>query len=196
MNNRIIDKSRLEEALKLLHEQLLLADAPVTELVICGGSALIAMELVARTTRDIDIVAMMKEQKLIDSEPLPEYLIRCAEKVRHILNLPEDWLNNGPAVQFNMGLPEGFQKRLTASVIGERLKVYYISRYDQIFFKTFASADRGGYHIADLRALDPDDEELFAAAQWCMAQDISAEFRIILKTMFQQLGWQNVSDRI
>lgn len=194
---KYFDQARLTEALSLLHEQLLLLDdAPTTELVICGGSALIAMGLVPRTTRDLDIVALIQANQLLPSAPLPDYLLQAAKKVANILALPNDWLNNGPSSQFVMGFPLGFQERLTTVPIGEKLVVHYISRYDQIFFKTYAAADRGGYHVRDLQALSPSEEELVAAAHWCMTQDVSEEFHIILKSMFQQLGWQNVSNRI
>ena len=191
-----INVSKLNEALLLLNEQLILTDAPATEIVVCGGSALIATGLVPRTTQDVDIVALMKAEVLVDSEPLPKYLIEAADRVGKVLNLPADWLNNGPASQFQMGLPPGFQKRLTTVVVGKKLTVHYIGRYDQIFFKTFASADRGGYHVSDLKALNPTEEELVAAAKWCMTQDTSEAFRMILKDMFNQLGWQNVSAQI
>ena len=191
-----IDVSKLNEALQLLNEQLILIDAPATEIVVCGGSALIATGLVPRTTQDVDIVALMKAEVLVDSEPLPDYLLNAAGNVGTILSLPADWLNNGPASQFQMGLPAGFQERLTTVVVGAKLTVHYIGRYDQIFFKTFASADRGGYHVSDLKALNPADEELIAAAKWCMTQDTSEAFRMILKDMFKQLGWQNVSEQI
>ena len=191
-----IDQSKLQEALTLLNEQLILNDAPATEIVVCGGSALIAAGLIQRTTRDVDIVALMKENALIDPEPLPDHLLKAAENVGRILSLPEDWLNNGPASQFRMGLPPGFRERLTTVVVGEKLIVHYIGRYDQVFFKTYASADRAGYHVSDLRALNPTAEELLAAAKWCMTQDTSEAFRTILKDMFKQLGWQDVSDRI
>ena len=95
-----------------------------------------------------------------------------------------------------MGLPDGFQQRLQQEVIGKKLVIHYISRYDQIFFKTFASADRGGYHVSDLKKLNPSEDELVEAAKWCMTQDVSMEFRRILIDMFQQLGWPNVSNRI
>jgi hypothetical protein len=170
--------------------------APATGLVICGGSALIATGLVMRTTRDIDILAFLDNDVLKDSDPLPEYLLRAAENVRRILGLPSDWLNNGPASQFRLGLPDGFQQRLQTVVIGKKLTVHYIGRYDQIFFKTWASADRGGYHVSDLMALNPSEAELISAAEWCMAQDVSEAFHEILKDMFLQLGWQNVSARI
>ena len=191
-----IDISKLNEALLLLNEQLILTDAPATEIVVCGGSALIATGLVPRTTQDVDIVALIRSNVLIDSEPLPDYLLNAADNVGTILSLPADWLNNGPASQFQMGLPPGFQGRLTTVVVGKKLTVHYIGRYDQIFFKTFASADRGGYHVSDLKALNPADEELISAAQWCMTQDTSEAFRMILKDMFKQLGWQYVSEQI
>ena len=191
-----IDISKLNEALLLLNEQLILTDAPATEIVVCGGSALIATGLVPRTTQDVDIVALIQSNVLIDSEPLPDYLINAADNVGTILSLPADWLNNGPASQFQMGLPPGFQERLTTVVVGKKLTVHYIGRYDQIFFKTFASADRGGYHVSDLKALNPAEDELIAAAKWCITQDASEAFRMILKDMFKQLGWQNVSEQI
>jgi hypothetical protein len=181
-----IDISKLNEALQLLNEQLVLIDAPATEIVVCGGSALIATGLVPRTTQDVDIVALMKAEVLVDSEPLPKYLIEAADRVGKVLNLPVDWLNNGPASQFQMGLPQGFQERLTTVIVGKKLTVHYIGRYDQIFFKTFASADRGGYHVSDLKALNPTKEELIAAAKWCMTQDTSEAFRMILKDMFKR----------
>ena len=191
-----IDISKLNEALLLLNEQLILNDAPATEIVVCGGSALIATGLVPRTTQDVDIVALIQSNVLIDSEPLPDYLLNAADNVGTILSLPADWLNNGPASQFQMGLPPGFQERLTTVVVGKKLTVHYIGRYDQIFFKTFASADRGGYHVSDLKALNPAEDELIAAAKWCITQDTSEAFRMILKDMFKQLGWKNVSEQI
>lgn len=196
MREGYLDCSKLLEALQLLHEQLLLNDAPKTELVVCGGSALIATGLVSRTTQDVDIIALIQADHLIDSEPLPEYLMAAANQVAGILDLPADWLNNGPASQFNLGLPDGFRERLIPKVVGDKLTIHYISRYDQILFKTYASADRGGYHVSDLRALNPSENELIAAGRWCMEQDISDGFRMILKDMFQQLGWKNVSDRV
>ena len=191
-----IDRSKLKHALELLNEQLVLTDSPQTEIVVCGGSALIALSLVPRTTQDVDIVAMMKDGELADPEPMPEYLLRAAAQVGRIMNLPSNWLNNGPASQFRLGLPDGFAERLHRVKVGEKLVVHYIDRIDQIYFKTFASADRGGYHVADLKKLNPTEDELVAAAQWCRTQDVSPEFREILKTMFTQLGWPDVSARI
>ena len=74
--------------------------------------------------------------------------------------------------------------------------VHYIDRTDQIYFKTFAAADRGGYHISDLKALNPSEDELLQAARWCMTQDISEGFRFILKEMLIISGWNHVAERI
>lgn len=196
MNQKIIDIGKLTEALNLLNEQLILSNAPLTGLVVCGGSALIATGLVPRTTRDVDILALMNENELKDSEPLPDCLLNAARNVGRILNLPADWLNNGPSSQFKMGLPDGFQRRLQSVIVGEKLSIHYFGRYDQIFFKTYASVNRGGYHVSDLRALNPTETELIEAAKWCMTQDVSCEFREIMKDMFRKLEWENVSERI
>ena len=193
---KIFDIDKLNKALRLLDEQLELRQHPHTELVVCGGSALIASSLVIRTTQDVDVVALMQSGTLVTAEPLPAYLIEAVRRVAEILHLPEDWLNNGPASQFSMGLPAGFAARLRKNPIGERLTIYYISRIDQIYFKTFASVDRGGYHISDLKALNPDEEELYSSAIWCMEQDVSEGFRFILKEMLTLNGWSHVSDRI
>ena len=196
MMEKPIDIVKLNHALQLLNEHLIVANAPRTEIVVCGGSALIALSLVPRTTQDVDIIAMVKNGLLFDAEPLPEYLVNASEKVRLSMNLPVDWLNCGPASQFRMGLPTGFVERLHAMEIGEKLVVHYIDRIDQIYLKTFASADRGGYHISDLRHLSPTEDELVSAAKWCFTQDVSPEFRIIVKDMFVKLGWPNVSSRL
>lgn len=42
----IFDTTRLNQALQMLNEQLELRNFPLTEIVVCGGSALIASQLV------------------------------------------------------------------------------------------------------------------------------------------------------
>ena len=193
---KIFDKEKLNHALQLLNEQLILLSAPHTELIVCGGSALLAMHLVNRTTQDVDVVALMRDGVLVTAEPLPPHLVTAVERVSEMMYLPEDWLNNGPASQFVMGLPPGFADRLQRVDIGNKLTIHYISRADQIYFKTFASAGRGGYHIADLKALAPTHEEILRAALWCMEQDVSEGFRFIIKEMLTQTGWADVSDKL
>lgn len=192
-----LDDLKLNTALSLLEERLRIMQAPRMQLVVCGGSALIATGLRSRTTKDIDIVALMNDQnRLVEPEPLPDSLLQAAAVVAHNMNLPADWLNCAPADLFRMGLPEGFAKRLHRHEVGPCLTVYFIDRLDQIYFKLYASADRGGYHIDDLLALKPTIDELVQAARWSMTHDVSEGYAGILKDLLQRLGYGEAAARI
>ncbi len=54
-----INQENLNKALTLLAGRLDLAHSEAVRLVVCGGSALIAMGLRKRTTRDMDVVALL-----------------------------------------------------------------------------------------------------------------------------------------
>lgn len=76
---KTLDDLKLNTALSLLEERLRMIQAPRMQLVVCGGSALIATGLRSRTTKDIDIVALMHDQnRLVEPEPLPESLLQAA----------------------------------------------------------------------------------------------------------------------
>ena len=126
-------------------------------LVVCGGTALAALSLVMRTTKDVDVLAMVFDtenglviQKITE---FPEWLIEAANKVGRDFDLPENWLNLGPASQVESGLPEGFVERLVRRRYGKYLTLFFISRVDQIHFKLYAAVDRGDYHVQDLKTL-------------------------------------------
>ena len=197
-----INHENLDQALSLLAGRLELARTEPLRLVICGGSALIAMNLRRRTTRDMDIVALLNAaHEPISPDPLPDFLVKAADQVARDLGLFEGWLNNGPSRGegglFQMGLPEGFVGRLTEKKYGPRLSVYFIGRFDQIHFKLYAAADqRDGTHLNDLRALEPTTAELEAAARWAMTHDVSEGFKTILKELLTQLGHESVAERI
>lgn len=191
---KAFDEDRLYQVLGLLDELLGMENSPCIELVVCGGSALIAAGLVRRTTRDVDVVALMdNEMRLIDPEPFPPTLTKAAEKVATSMDLPRDWLNSGPSDLFRMGLPEAFTERLERHIIGKCLTVYFIGRLDQIYFKLYASVDRGGYHIDDLMALKPSAEELVAAAKWSMTHDVSEGYAAMLKSLLKRLGYEDAA---
>ncbi len=197
-----ISHENIDQALSLLAGRLDLAQTDPVRLVICGGSALIAMSLRRRTTRDMDVVALLSAaQEPISPDPLPDFLLRAADQVARDLGLFEGWLNNGPSRGegglFQMGLPEGFVGRLTEKKYGPRLAVYFIGRLDQIHFKLYAAADqRDGTHLNDLKALHPTAEELEAAARWAMTHDVSEGFKMVLKELLTQLGHESVAERI
>jgi len=196
-----LSSQQLGQVFNLLDGRLARNEAPHVGIVVCGGAAMIVTGLLSRTTTDVDIVALLDDsQRLVAPVPLPDSLLQAAREVAETMQLPEDWLNNGPSRDegglFQMGLPEGFQERLHAREYGDRLTVYFIDRIDQIHFKLYASVDRGGYHISDLEALRPTNEELSQAAHWALTHDVSQEFRILLKRLLETLGYGNVAEEI
>ena len=48
----------------------------------------------------------------------------------------------------------------------------------------------------DSTSLDPSPDELESAARWCMTQDPSEGFRMILISMYEQLGYSDVAERL
>jgi hypothetical protein len=152
------------------------------DLVVIGGSALLALGLVSRSTQDVDIVALTGSAGLDEALPLPKPLADARARVARDFGLPEDWLNSEAARDMlRLGLPEGFTKRLTRREYGSSLTVRYASRFDQIHFKLHATVDRGGgKHFSDLLALDPSQAELLAAARWTRTHDPSEGFHSVL----------------
>ena len=179
-----------------------LSGAPRFNLVVCGGTALAATGLVPRMTKDVDIVALVGDDgDLLDPAPLPQALVREAHEVALDLGLPKDWLNNGPSSGdgglFRLGLPDGFVERLTWKAVGKKLTVSFISRYDQIHFKLYAAVDQSGsYHAADLRELQPTDEELLAAAGWTRSHDPSDGYLQGLQWFLKEFGYEHLVDRV
>lgn len=192
----------LTEAFTLLSKRLDTNGSPAINLVVCGGSALIATGLVMRTTKDVDVAALIDDQRnVLDPEPLPDYLLTAVAETALTLSLPDNWLNNGPSRGqgglFDLGLPENLVDRLILKEFGDKLKVYFISRYDQIHFKLYAAVDQmGSYHADDLKALNPTTEELVAAAHWAMTHDISEGFVLMLKELLKMIGFEDVIDKI
>ncbi len=198
----VICQQNLDQALELLAGRLDLAQSEPVGLVVCGGSALIAMGLRQRTTRDMDVVALLNPaNELVSPDPLPDFLLTAAGQVARDLGLFEGWLNNGPSRGegglFQMGLPAGFSGRLTATEYGSRLTVHFIGRLDQIHFKLYAAADqRVGTHLNDLKALLPNAAEFEAAARWAMTHDVSEGFKMILQELLTQLGHESIAKKI
>jgi len=195
-----LDSARLDEVLFALDRQIAIVGGDALGLVVCGGSALAALGLVRRTTRDVDVLGLARDTTggiVIERlERLPEPLASAALRVARDFNLPADWLNLGPAPQVGMGLPEGFGSRVEPRRYGSRLTVYYASRYDQIHFKLYAAVDQDSYHVQDLALLRPTGAELLAAAYWTLTQDVSDTFRESLKWFLHASGHPDVAQEI
>jgi hypothetical protein len=176
--------SRTEEVFAALAEQLAVGGERF-DLVVIGGSALLALHLVDRTTRDVDLLAIRRGSGLVRPDPLPDALLAAATQVADDFSLPSDWLNAGPTSLLDFGLPEGFEARLEQRDYGAFLTVWFASRRDQIHFKLYALTDQGpGKHEQDLRALDPTPSELLDAARWAITHDPSEGFgRALLEAL-------------
>ena len=196
------NKDYLIKALSLLGHVLEREQTPHIHFVVCGGSSLIMMGLIARTTKDVDIVAFVSKQsenagQLQYASSLPEILLKAASHVAADLGLDEDWLNTGPKDLLKYGLPEGFMDRLHTRCFGEMLTVSFIDRLDQIHFKVYAAVDGGpGRHVDDLLALKPDHGEMERAAFWAMQQDPSTEFKTTLVDMLKALNYETVTEKL
>jgi hypothetical protein len=201
---RILDNHGIEAALHLLGELLAHRNHGPYRLVVCGGAALLLANLRTETTKDVDIVAFRDESGTIHgSAGMPPELLVTAEAVARQLNLDLRWLNTGPSSIVNpnlpnLGLPEGFDSRLTERTYGPMLTISYIGRRDQIFFKLYAAVDRGGpsYHLDDLKRLAPQDEEMLAAARWTMIQDPSMAFAETLVEMLRATGYDTIARQL
>lgn len=195
-----LDEPGLSQAFETLAMRLRVNESEPHAIVVCGGSALILTGVVLRTTRDVDVVALGSNVGLASPDPLPATLALAARETAEDLGLPSDWLNNGPSRGegglFQMGLPDGLDARWTTRSYGSCLTVHFVGRLDQIHFKLYAAADRGGYHIEDLLALSPTDDELVLAARWAMTHDVSDTFRTILKHLLRSIDHEHAADRL
>lgn len=190
---------QIDRVLSALGEQIVALGPAYFDLVICGGSALNALGLVHRTTKDVDVLAFLNESekekpRLQTARPFPRILTQAAVKVSRDFNLPEDWLNSGPTSALEFGLPEGLLSRVETRRYGASLTVRFLSRYDQIHFKLYAAVDqRSGKHYEDLLALKPTASELVAAARWSMTHDVSEPYKEQLKKTLIDLGHSDVA---
>lgn len=197
------DRAGVDEAFRLLAERLQFEEAPPVALLVGGGSALDVLGLVSRTTKDVDVIALVEGVEsggpaiLKKADPLPEQLAEASHRVARDLGLPEDWLNPGPTSLLDFGLPHGCLERSLLRAYGASLRVYFVNRIDQIHFKLFAAVDQGGgRHLTDLLALEPTSEDLLAAARWTVTHDPSPGFRESLTAMLIDMGQADVAKRL
>ena len=186
-----LDFLNLEQVLELLGQ--LLADRGFHyEVVAIGGGSLVLLGLIERATKDLDLVALVHEDRLIAANPLPLNLRQASEEVGKALGLGQDWLNIGPASLLELGLPHGFKNRLHTIQYGG-LILHLAGRFDQICFKLYATVDQGAEskHFVDLKSLNPSSEELEAARRWCVTHDVSREFARELEQALVAFGIGN-----
>jgi len=184
----------IEKALVTLGE-LLESRGVACEIIVIGGGAMRLLGLINRPTKDIDVVAVMQDGKLESAEPFPPDLARARDDVAVSLGIPNDWLNPGPTMLVDYGLPSGFEGRLSKRQYGG-LTMNIAGRLDHVFFKFYATVDQWprSRHEEDLHKLTPTREELLAAARWAREQDPSPEFRDGTLTVLQAFGVEEDDD--
>jgi len=192
----MIHGSNLAEVFSALDRQIEAGGGRKISLVVCGGTALAALGLVSRTTKDVDVLGSLERGSLHKIGTFPVWLNEAAHKVARDFNLAANWLNLGPESQLDTGLPKGIRRRLVKRIYGKRLTIYFISRLDQIYLKLYASLDRGGYHEEDLFKLKPSKRELLAASRWVLKQDVSAPFREILVSFLKRHEYDELIGRL
>jgi len=183
-----ISEEVLNRALDVLG-QVLAERGQAHEVVAIGGGSLLLLGLIQRPTRDLDLVAMVRDGHYQSADPLPPDLLQGAVEVGRALGLADDWLNAGPTDLLDFGLPEGFVDRTTSRIFGA-LTVHIAGRFDQICFKLYASVDQGPHskHYVDLRKLEPSEVELLRARAWCLTHDVSDAFADQLCQALTALG--------
>lgn len=195
-------REEIETILSALGEQLdRIASEPV-EILLGGGSALNVLGFIRRATKDVDVIAYVRRNEegkvsLIKADPLRPELMEASKRVARDFNLPENWLNAGPASAVDFGLPEGLMERVVTRSFGKKLIIHFLGRYDLIHFKLYAAVDQGaGKHFDDLMALQPTAEELEKAARWSMTHDVSGGYRQTLQRLLIHLGHEDVAKRL
>lgn len=196
----MLDKVTITNLLTALGKQINFMKKGPIQIVVCGGASMNVLGQINRTTKDIDVLGILKREKSgklkTEEAVFPSWFIEATNKVKKDFDLPDNWINAEPASLVRLGLPKGFERRLKKIRYGRSFSVCYISRLDQIHFKLYASADRGGHHINDLLLLSPKDEEIKQAARWCMTHDVSAGFRLVLMELLKELGFLKTDESI
>ena len=162
-----------------------------SRVLIAGGSSLLLLGFVDRPTADVDVIGFALDDHYIKAESIPPELAAAVHDVAMALDLPNSWINNGPASLFDFGLPEGFEQRVTVQHFGP-LEVHVVGRLDLIHFKLYAAVDQSGSrlnkHLSDLVRLGPSVDELVAAAAWTRTHDPSDGFEHELRATLSRLG--------
>jgi hypothetical protein len=187
-----LSQQNLEQALRLLGNLLAARKGAGFWLVVCGGSALLAQEIISRSTEDVDILAMRDWEGGIDlAYPLPEALKQAAALVADELHLGGNWLNSAASMHFPdlHLLPLSFWQQLEDREYGHYLKISFVPRAGQIQLKTYAALNRAkARDLDDLRTLAPDSAETEAAVRWVLDNIPVLSHRDKLTDLLTHLG--------
>ncbi|HEV3051855.1 MAG TPA: hypothetical protein VGX50_16225 [Longimicrobium sp.] len=184
---------QIEKALRYAGD-LLKSEGEEVAVVVVGGATLNLLGIVARTTRDVDVIARAYREaggklRLANAEPFPQALERAIQLVARDLGLDEDWMNADVGKQWVAGLPPGTEDDLEWRTYGG-LRVGLVRRRTLIALKLFATVDQGAgsVHLQDLLAMAPSDAELTEAAVWVRTQDAAVEFPLLVQQVVEHVA--------
>jgi len=187
-----LSQQNLEEALRLLGNLLATRKGSAFWLVVCGGSALLAQEIISRSTEDVDILAMRDWEGGVDRAfPMPEALKEAAAHVADELRLGGNWLNSAASLHFPdlHLLPASFWQELETREYGNHLKISFVTRSGQIQLKTYAALNRTKPRdLDDLRILAPSSAETEEAVRWVLDHFPALSHRDKLPDILTHLG--------
>jgi hypothetical protein len=137
--------------------------------VVIGGSALALLEVIARETRDFDILAPALDRSVADAA-------RDFAAAQRSLGVPlmADWLNNGPMLLADV-LPADWRLRVRVAYDGMAVHLDTLGRADLLCTKLFALCDRGT-DLTDCLALAPTADAIAEALPWVAYQDASPDW--------------------
>jgi hypothetical protein len=144
-------------------------------LILCGGGALLVLDIIDRRTRDMDVI----------TPQIDPVLDMAAKKVAQHFGLSEEWLNNGPA-SLARDLTVGWEQRAVVIYEGSCLEVKALGRGDLVASKMFAFCDRED-DLIDLLKMRPTGEELDSIYDWVLARDASALWPNRVQDCFRRL---------
>lgn len=187
-----LNQQNLDEALRLLGNLLAARKGSGFWLVVGGGSALLAQEIISRSTEDVDILAMRDWEGGVDyAYPLPESLLQAAADVAEELHLGRNWLNSAASMHFPdlHRLPASFWQELEDREYCPYLKISFVTRSGQIQLKTYAALNRAKPRdLDDLRILAPDSAETESAVRWVIDSIPVLSHRDKLPDLLTHLG--------
>jgi hypothetical protein len=187
-----LSQQNLDEALQLLGDLLAVRKGSGFWLVVCGGSALLAQQIISRSTHDVDVLAVRDwEGRVAGAYPLPEAIKEAAVKVADELNLDGNWLNSAASMHFPdlHLLPPSFWQDLETREYGHSLKISFVTRSGQIHLKTYAVLNRAKPRdLDDLRILAPTSAEAEAAVRWVLDNMPVLSHRAKLPEILTHLG--------
>lgn len=165
----------------VLFDQFLAERGLSFEAVVVGGAALGLLGIIARQTRDCDVLYPLLPPEI--REAARAFAGRQREQGEA---LDDDWFNNGPASLAD-SLPEGWSTRLQLAYQGRGIILRCLGRTELLISKLFALCDRG-IDLRDCVALAPTAEELRSIRPWLEQQDANPEWPAHVRATLDDLG--------